>query len=132
MIGFISGDYRQQYGDARSSNNTCLVTDRSSFCQDQCRAPATCSSITGQCQCPSSDYSVITDPQNNTLQTCQCSGYPLNYWNGLSCAVLPGTERLSSIILNTSICFRSNENFTKLPPATNRRSYSASQYFRFN
>lgn len=130
MIDFISGDYRQASGNARNSNSSCLVTDLSSFCQGQCRAPANCSSRTGQCQCPSSDYSVISDPLNNTLQTCECSGYPLNYWDGISCAVQPSTERLFSIIWNTSICSRSNELFPKLHFQIKDRTFNAPKYHR--
>jgi hypothetical protein len=55
-------------------------------------APATCSSITGLCECPSSIYTLVTFALNDTQQTCQCPGDPYTYYNGSECVNATGKK----------------------------------------
>jgi hypothetical protein len=98
---FFLGDYTQIYGNARITNASCLLTDYSSFCYNECQPPASCSPITGKCQCPTSNYTLVEDATNNTLQTCLCPGDPFFYYNGSSCVTFDGRN----IFLNNHLKF---------------------------
>ncbi len=107
----FQGDYTQQYGNVRNSTAQCQPTNYSSWCQNQCLAPAQCSSSTGRCQCPL-NYKLIDYPLNNTLQTCQCPGYPIEYYNGSTCVNITGKKLFLIIIWYRFIHPRSNVAFT--------------------
>ncbi|CAF0850637.1 unnamed protein product [Rotaria sp. Silwood1] len=83
----LGGNYYQQFGNARNSTSSCLPTNYSIFCENQCLKPATCSEITGRCQCPA-NYSLASYSLNNTLQTCLCPGHPYVYFNGTECIAI--------------------------------------------
>jgi len=55
-------------------------------------APATCNWMTGQCVCPSSSYTLISYPLNNTQETCLCPGNPYTYYNGSECVNATGKK----------------------------------------
>ncbi|CAF0869133.1 unnamed protein product [Adineta ricciae] len=86
----LGGDYTQQYGNAISSNSSCLPTDYSVYCENQCEAPANCSAITGRCECPSSNYKLVDSALDETRQTCQCPNHPFTYYNGSDCVNATG------------------------------------------
>ncbi|CAF4015294.1 unnamed protein product, partial [Rotaria sp. Silwood1] len=87
------GNYYQQFGNARNSTSSCLPTNYSIFCENQCLKPATCSEITGRCQCPA-NYSLASYSLNNTLQTCLCPGHPYVYFNGTECIAINGKKNI--------------------------------------
>ncbi|CAF1580921.1 unnamed protein product, partial [Adineta ricciae] len=86
----LGGDYTQQYGNAISSNSSCLPTDYSAYCKNQCQAPAICSATTGRCECPSSSYKLVDSALDETQQTCQCPNHPFTYYNGSDCVNATG------------------------------------------
>jgi hypothetical protein len=89
----FKGDYTKPYWNVRNSSDLCLPTNYSSFCENGCTYPASCSSVTGQCTCPTTasnstlNLVVSSDP---TKETCQCSGYPFVYYNGSECVNASG------------------------------------------
>ena len=78
-----SGDYKKPYGNVRNGNDSCLPTNLTSFCANQCLLPAGCSSSTGKCECPSPTQ--LSDSIYATQQTCRCPGHPLVYYDGSNC-----------------------------------------------
>lgn len=91
----LGGDYSQEYGNARANNGSCLATNYSSLCENLCSKPAFCNSATGKCQCPTNDYRLVVDVNDDKLQTCNCPNHPFTFFNGSECvAASNGTSLL--------------------------------------
>ncbi|CAF4415936.1 unnamed protein product, partial [Rotaria sp. Silwood2] len=112
----LGGDSNQQYGNARNSTSLCLPTNYSIFCANQCWPPATCSSRTGRCECPSSNYNLVDYALIPTLQTCQCIGHPYTYYDGSGCINATG---LTWLIMNF-VSVSTSRTVLLTPPDTSR------------
>ncbi|CAF1395353.1 unnamed protein product [Rotaria sordida] len=125
----LGGDYTQQYGNARNSNSSCLLTNYSALCANQCMEPASCSSRTGQCECPSSNYNLVVYALDNTQQTCQCPGHPFAYYNGTTCINATGQTWL---IINLIYNPRSRTVIIRAPNSTRITNRIADFLFNMN
>jgi hypothetical protein len=100
----FAGDYKQTFGNIRNTNYSCLQTNLSSFCSNQCLFPAVCTSSTGKCECPSPTQP--SDSIEATKRTCRCPGHPLIYYDGSNCTDATGKNASAIFIhlqsLNTS------------------------------
>ncbi|CAF0960619.1 unnamed protein product [Rotaria magnacalcarata] len=87
----IRGSYQcrcnlsQTYANVLNTNSSCLPIDYSSFCQNQCLPPATCSASTGRCACPLSIMSLVAYNATSTNETCVCPNDPFLTYNGSAC-----------------------------------------------
>ncbi len=68
----------------------CLPINYTEFCQGQCLEPAYCSASTGNCECRSSTYTLVDYALDEFLQTCDCRGHPIAYYNGSQCINVTG------------------------------------------
>ncbi|CAM4875530.1 unnamed protein product [Rotaria socialis] len=80
----LGGNPSQTYADVRNTSSTCLPLDYSSFCQNQCVPPASCSASTGKCVCPLSTMS-ISYSNTSANETCLCPNDPFYIYNGSAC-----------------------------------------------
>ena len=124
FVLFLSslGDFTQQFGNARNASSVRSLTNYFAFCQNQCLPPASCSSTTGRCECPSSSYELVDYALDNTQQTCRCPGHPIVYFNGTTCVNATGTKAKHSCICVLShqrFIYRSNLVSARLHPYAN-------------
>ncbi|UJR30967.1 hypothetical protein I4U23_018479 [Adineta vaga] len=85
----LGGNYEHQFENARNTSDLCLATIYSSFCENGCKEPASCSSATGRCTCPINalQLAVSSDP---TRETCRCLDHPFVYYNETECVNVSG------------------------------------------
>ncbi|CAF4029746.1 unnamed protein product, partial [Rotaria sordida] len=78
----VDGDKTQTYVDILNTNYSCIPTNYSSDCENQCLSPALCSATTGRCTCPLSILFSLILSSDVTNQTCQCPGHPFVNYTG--------------------------------------------------
>ncbi|CAF1151504.1 unnamed protein product [Rotaria sp. Silwood1] len=80
----VGGDRTQTYKNILNTPDSCLLTDYSSDCENQCIYPAECRAATGRCACPNTIFNFILF-SSAINQTCQCPGHPFVHFTGEKC-----------------------------------------------
>ncbi|CAF3298921.1 unnamed protein product [Rotaria sp. Silwood2] len=96
ITGNCKGDKTQVYHNILNTNDSCLLMNYSSDCENQYSCRASCSSATGRCTCPLLIMNLVvsSDPAKHT---CHCPGHPFVNYTGEKCIPLNSNSKLFNI-----------------------------------
>ncbi|CAF3944032.1 unnamed protein product, partial [Rotaria magnacalcarata] len=86
----VEGDRTQTNQNILNTSRSCLRTNLSAYCQNQCMPPAYCDATSGGCACQVS-HLILSDLPDPGKRTCLCIGYPHVEYRNQKCSAASPT-----------------------------------------